>query len=57
MDVKEFILDLYKKGYTPKYIANLIYKKMKKRNSALTEKQALNIVEGVILDFYSTQRT
>lgn len=57
MDIKEFILDLYKKGHTPKYIANLIYKKLMKKSSCATEKQALNIVESTILDFYTTQRT
>lgn len=57
MNNKEFILDLYKKGYMPKYIANLIFKKMKMRNSMVTQKQALNLVESVILEYYTTQRT
>lgn len=57
MNNKDFILDLYKKGHTLKYIANLILRKIKKRNSMATQKQALNLVESVILEHYSTQRT
>ena len=57
MNNKEFILDLYKKGYTPKYIANLMLKKLKKRNSISTQNQALNLVESTILEHYTTQRT
>lgn len=57
MLVNEFILYLYKKGHTPQYIANLIHKKLKKQGSAETEKQVLNLVESIILKFYTTQRT
>lgn len=56
MNNKEFILSLYKKGYTVKYIANLMYKNIKKRNSVVTEKQALNMVESIILEFYTSQK-
>jgi len=55
MDYKEFILDLYKKGCTPKYIANLLYKKLKKKGSSQTEKNSLNMVETTILEFYTTK--
>ena len=51
----EFILYLFKKGHTPKYIAKLVYKKVKKQGSNETEKQILNLVEKTILDFYSTK--
>jgi len=57
MLINEFILCLYKKGHTPKYIANLVYKKMKKQGSVLTESQVFNLVECIILDFYTTKRT
>lgn len=57
MDNKDFILSLYKKGHTLKYIANLIYIKTKKRNNLVTKIQALNLVESIILEFYTTQRT
>lgn len=56
MDNRELILSLYKKGCTPKYIANLMFKKMKKINSAATQKQVLNLVESIILEFYTSQR-
>lgn len=57
MLINEFILYLYKKGHTPKYIANLVHKKLKRQGSAETEKQVLNLVESTILGFYTTQRT
>ena len=57
MDYKEFILYLYKKGCTPKYIANLVYKKLKRKGTSQTEKNVLNMVEIIILEFYTTQRT
>lgn len=57
MDYKEFVLDLYKKGCTPKYIANLLCRKLKKRNSIATHYQALALVENTILEFCTTKRT
>ena len=57
MLINEFILDLYKKGYTPKYIAKLIYKKVKIKGSNQTFNNVLNLVEKTILEFYTTQRT
>ena len=57
MLINEFILYLYKKGHTPKYIANLMYKKIKKQGSEESYKNVLNMVESTILEFYTTQRT
>lgn len=57
MNNKEFILDLYKKGCTPKYIANLIHKKIKKKVSNETYNNILNMVESTILEFYTVKRT
>lgn len=57
MIIKYFILDLYKKGNTAPYIANLLYKKMIKMDSNYTRFAALNLVEKTILEFTTTQRT
>ena len=55
MLVNEFILDLYKKGCTPKYISNLLHKKLKKKGCSETQKSVLNMVEKTILEFYTTK--
>ena len=57
MNYKEFILDLYKKGFTPKYIANLMLKKHINKGWFCTQMQALHFVECTILEYYTTQRT
>lgn len=55
MNINEFILDLYKKGHTPKYIAKLIYKKVKTKGSNQTFENVLNKVEKTILELYTTK--
>ena len=54
MIMNEFILYLYKKGHTPKYIANELYRNLKRQGTPETEKSVLNMVEKTILEHYTT---
>ena len=57
MDIQEYIIYLYKQGFTIPTIVKRVYRQILTIDTPVTEKYVLNLVEKTILEHTTTQRT